>query len=68
MARSMIRFGVVQNMISTYIHENFDRLEVGAELEGWREVQTLANSVDRLRVTESCKCVKGRVLSAILNS
>ncbi|GHJ89240.1 hypothetical protein NliqN6_5642 [Naganishia liquefaciens] len=51
--RSMMRFGVIQNLISTYIHENFDRLEVGAELEGWREVQTLANSVDRLCVTES---------------
>lgn len=68
MPRSMMRFGVVQNLISTYIHESFDRLEVGAELEGWREVQTLANSVDRLRVTESCKWAEGRDWSAISNS
>ncbi|KAJ9100921.1 hypothetical protein QFC20_005337 [Naganishia adeliensis] len=53
MPRSMMRFGVVQGLISTYIHENFDRLEVGAELEGWREIHALANSVDRLVVTES---------------
>lgn len=55
MPRSMMRFGVVQGLISTYIHENFDRLEVGAELEGWREIHALANSVDRLVVTESCE-------------
>ncbi|KAI5451283.1 hypothetical protein NCC49_001879 [Naganishia albida] len=53
MPRSMMRFGVIQGLISTYIHENFDRLEVGAELEGWREIHALANSVDRLMVTES---------------
>lgn len=55
MPRSMMRFGVIQGLISTYIHENFDRLEVGAELEGWREIHALANSVDRLMVTESCE-------------
>lgn len=55
MPRSMMRFGVVQSLISTYVQENFDRLEVGTELEGWRDIHTLANSVDRLRVTESCE-------------
>lgn len=55
MPRSMMRFGVVQGLISTYIHENFDRLEIGAELEGWREIYALANSLDRLEVTESCE-------------
>jgi hypothetical protein len=58
MSRSTMRFAVVQSLISTYIQENFDRLEVGAELEGWREIHTLANSVDRLRVTESCECTE----------
>ncbi|KAJ9126089.1 hypothetical protein QFC24_002361 [Naganishia onofrii] len=51
--RSMMRFAVVQAVISEYIQENFDRLEVGAELEGWRDIHTLANSVDRLVVAES---------------
>lgn len=51
----MMRFAVVQAVISEYIQENFDRLEVGAELEGWRDIHTLANSVDRLVVAESCK-------------
>lgn len=55
MPRSMMRFGVVQGLISTYIHENFDRLEVGAELEGWKDIHALVNSVDRLVVTESCE-------------
>ncbi|KAJ9101158.1 hypothetical protein QFC21_003376 [Naganishia friedmannii] len=52
-SRSMMRFAVIQAVISEYIQENFDRLEVGAELEGWRDIHTLANSVDRLVVAES---------------
>ncbi|KAJ9100780.1 hypothetical protein QFC19_005519 [Naganishia cerealis] len=53
MPRSMMRFAIVQALISDYINENFDRLEVGAELEGWKDIHTLTNSVDRLVVTES---------------
>lgn len=43
----------VTSIVRAYILDTFDRLEVGAELEGWREeVQALASDVDRIVVAE----------------
>jgi hypothetical protein len=47
-----IRFNVVKDVVESYIIENFDRLEIGAELDGWREVTLLETHVERVVVAE----------------
>ncbi len=47
-----IRFNIIKDIVESYIQENFDRLEIGAELDGWREVTLLDTHVERVVVAE----------------
>jgi hypothetical protein len=47
-----IRQNIIKDIVEGYITENFDRLEIGVELEGWNEVTLLEKHVERIVVAE----------------
>jgi hypothetical protein len=48
----MLRFDTVRQNVQAFIHEQFTRLEVGAELEGWSEVGLLCRECEKISVTD----------------
>ena len=57
---SMLRFDTIRQNLQIYIHEQFTRLEVGAELEGWQDVGLLERECERIFVTDCCECWTGK--------
>jgi hypothetical protein len=45
----------IRSIIESYIHDNFERLEVGVEVEGWEDVDVLRSCAERIVVAECCK-------------
>lgn len=45
----------IRQIVQDYILENFERVEVGAELESWDEMPLLQQNAERIVVAETCR-------------
>lgn len=47
-----MRYDVLRNLISKHLHAEYDGLRTHAEVHDWRDVEVLAQHVDRIWIGE----------------
>ena len=47
----------VEAIVNSYIQDNFERVEVGASVEGWEDVSVLKRCAERIVFAECCEYI-----------